>query len=141
MDYTAQGHTVGLAARMEQMADPGKALLTGHSAKLVSGYFQLRDLGEMRVKRLNELVQVFELGGVGRMRTRLEVSHARGFSKFVGRQSEMASLEAVLEQALAGNAQVMGVVAEPGTVGLSTHQRDGSYLRAPSSDPRACQNV
>jgi class 3 adenylate cyclase len=25
MDYTAQGHTVGLAARMEQMADPGKA--------------------------------------------------------------------------------------------------------------------
>jgi class 3 adenylate cyclase len=28
MDYTAQGYTVGLAARMEQMADPGKALLT-----------------------------------------------------------------------------------------------------------------
>src|SRR5437867_9298453 len=35
MDYTAQGHTVGLAARMEQIADPGKALLTGHTAKLV----------------------------------------------------------------------------------------------------------
>src|SRR5206468_5554365 len=39
MDYTAQGHTVGLAARMEQMADSAKALLTGHTAKLVSGYF------------------------------------------------------------------------------------------------------
>ena len=37
MDYTAQGHTVGLAARMEQIADPGKALLTEHTAKLVSG--------------------------------------------------------------------------------------------------------
>jgi class 3 adenylate cyclase len=49
MDYTAQGHTVGLAARMEQMADPGKALLTGHAAKLVSGYFQLRDLGATRL--------------------------------------------------------------------------------------------
>ncbi|HBZ70503.1 MAG TPA: hypothetical protein DEP35_12540 [Deltaproteobacteria bacterium] len=36
---------------------------------------------------------------VGRRRTRLEVSHARGFSKFVSRQSEMASLEAALEQA------------------------------------------
>ena len=36
MDYTAQGHTVGLAARMEQMADPGKALLTEHTAKLIS---------------------------------------------------------------------------------------------------------
>jgi len=46
MDYTAQGPTVGLGARMEEMADTGKALLTGHTAKLVSGYFQLRDLGE-----------------------------------------------------------------------------------------------
>src|SRR6516165_7157088 len=47
MDYTAQGHTVGLAARMEQMADSGKVLLSGETAKLVSGYFQLRDLGEI----------------------------------------------------------------------------------------------
>ena len=115
MDYTAQGHTVGLAARMEQLADPGKALLTEDTAKLVSGYFQLQDLGATRVKGLSELVHVFELEGVGRMRTRLEVSQARGFSKFVGRQSEMASLEAALEQAIAGNAQVVGVVADPGT--------------------------
>jgi hypothetical protein len=56
IDYTAQGHTVGLGARMEQMADTGKALLTGHTAKLVSGYFQLRDLGETRIKGLNELL-------------------------------------------------------------------------------------
>ncbi len=49
------------------------------------------------------------------MRTRLEVSHARGFSKFVGRQSEMTVLETALEQAIAGNAQVVGVVAEAGT--------------------------
>src|SRR5207249_9023667 len=30
MEYTAQGHTVGLAARMEQLADPGTAYLTEH---------------------------------------------------------------------------------------------------------------
>jgi AAA ATPase domain/Double zinc ribbon len=78
-------------------------------------YFQLRDRGETRIKGLNDLLHVFELEGVGRMRTRLEVSHARGFSKFVGRQSEMAALEAALERAISGNAQVVGVVAEPGT--------------------------
>ncbi len=111
MDYTALGHSVGLAQRMEQMADPGKALLTGHTARLVSGYFQLRDLGETRIKGLTDLLHVFELEGVGRLRTRLDVSHARGFSKFVGRQSEMAALE----RATTGNAQVVGVVAEPGT--------------------------
>jgi class 3 adenylate cyclase len=100
MDYTAQGHTVGLAARMEQMADSGKALLTGHTAKLVSGYFQLRDLGETRIKGLSEPLHVFELEGVGRMRTRLDVSRGRGFTKFVGRQSEMAVLESALERAI-----------------------------------------
>ncbi len=115
MDYTAQGHTVGLAARMEQIADPGKALLTEHTAELVSGYFQLRDLGETRIKGLNDPLHVFELEGVGGVRTRFDKSRARGFSKFVGRQSEMAALEAALEQAIAGNAQVVGVVAEPGT--------------------------
>ena len=115
MDYTALGHTVGLAQRMEQMADPGKALLTGHTAKLVSGYFQLRDLGETRIKGMTDLLHIFELEGVGRMRTRLDVSRARGFSTFVGRQNEMAVLEAALEQASAGNAQVVGVVADAGT--------------------------
>jgi adenylate cyclase len=49
------------------------------------------------------------------VRTRLDVSNARGFSKFVGRQSEMAALEAALERATSGNAQVVGVVAEAGT--------------------------
>ena len=115
MDYTAQGHTVGLAARMEQIAEPGKALLTEHTAKLVSGYCQLRDLGETRIKGVNDALHVFELEGVGRMRTRLDVSHARGFSKFVGREAEMKVLETALERATAGNAQVVGVVAEPGT--------------------------
>jgi class 3 adenylate cyclase len=115
MDYTAQGQTVGLAARMEQLAAPGSAYLTEHTAKLVSGFFQLRDLGSFEIKGMRDPVRVHELEGVGRMRTRLEVSHARGFSKFVGRQSEMAALEAALEQATSGNAQVLGVVAGPGT--------------------------
>src|SRR5262249_33253185 len=38
MDYTAQGHTVGLAQRMEQLADPGTVYLSAHTARLVEGY-------------------------------------------------------------------------------------------------------
>src|SRR5262249_1749377 len=44
MDYTAQGHTVGLAARMEQIAAADSIYLSGHTAKLVTGYFAYRDL-------------------------------------------------------------------------------------------------
>jgi class 3 adenylate cyclase len=36
MDYTAQGHTVGLAARIQQIAEPGRTYLTEHTASLVS---------------------------------------------------------------------------------------------------------
>jgi class 3 adenylate cyclase len=50
MDYTAQGHTVGLAQRMEQLATPATAYLTEHTAKLVSGFFRLRDLGPVDLK-------------------------------------------------------------------------------------------
>src|SRR6266702_4941336 len=39
MDYTALGHTVGLAQRMEQLAEPGRPLLTEDTAKLVTGFF------------------------------------------------------------------------------------------------------
>src|SRR6185295_10250782 len=85
MDYTAQGHTVGLAARMEQLAEPGKVLLTEHTAQLAAGYFRLRDLGPARVKGAGEPLHVFELEGPGPLRTRLDVSRSRGFSRFVGR--------------------------------------------------------
>jgi class 3 adenylate cyclase/predicted ATPase len=114
MDYTAQGHTVGLAARMEDLAEPGKAYITEGTAALVSGYFRLEDLGRFTVKGVHEPVQVFELQGVGTLRTPLERSRARGFSRFVGRADEMAALEAALARAVGGSGQVVGVVANAG---------------------------
>jgi class 3 adenylate cyclase/tetratricopeptide (TPR) repeat protein len=115
MDYTAQGHTVGLAARMEQVAEPGATYLTEHTARLVTGYFALRDLGAFAVKGVRDPVGVFALEGLGAARSRLDRSRARGFSRFVGRTAEMGILETALEQALAGHGQVVGVVAEAGT--------------------------
>jgi adenylate cyclase len=114
LDYTAIGHTVGLAQRMEALAEPGRAYLTQQTAQLVSGYFQLEDLGPFTLKGVREPVYVSALAGVGAMRTRLEVSAARGFSRFVGRHDELAALEAALARALEGHGQVVGVVGEPG---------------------------
>ena len=115
MDYTAQGHTVGLAQRMEQLAAADCAYLSAHTARLVEGYFNLRNLGEFNLKGASEPLLVYELQGVGALRTRLDSSRARGFSKFVGRDREMASLEDALDAAIAGNGQVVGVVADAGT--------------------------
>jgi class 3 adenylate cyclase len=114
MDYTAQGHTVGLAARMQQLAEPGKALLAGRTIERAEGYFALRDLGETQVTGVEAPVRVAELEGVGRMRTRFDRSRARGLSRFVGRDEELDRLEAALARSLAGDGQVVGVVAEAG---------------------------
>jgi class 3 adenylate cyclase len=113
-DYTAQGATVGLAARMEALAEPGSAYLTEHTARMVEGYLKLERLGEFTVKGEAKPLNVFRLEGPGSVSTRFDMSRARGFSKFVGRASEMATLQAALGQAIAGNSQVVGVVAEPG---------------------------
>ena len=114
MDYTAQGHTVGLAQRMEQIAEPGCVYLTGHTAALVHGFFRLRDLGPLTVKGVRDPLRVYELEGVGSLRTKLDVSRARGFSRFVGREGETAALEAALARATQGDSQVVGVVADAG---------------------------
>jgi len=115
MDYTAQGAVVGLAQRMEALAAPGTILLADATSKLVQGYFTLRDLGPASLKSVAAPVRVHELEGPRAQRTRFDVSRARGLSSFVGRGTELATLEAGLERAVAGQGSVIGVVAEPGT--------------------------
>lgn len=112
--YTAIGHTVGLAQRMEALAEPGKAYLTERAAELARGYLDLKDLGEFEIKGASRPVEVFELVGVGQARGRLDLARERGFSRFVGREREMATLEGALRRAQDGEATAVGVVAEPG---------------------------
>jgi len=114
MDYTAQGHTVGLAERMQQLAEDGKPYLGEATEVLVRGFFRLEALGGFDVKGVSAPVSVFGLEGLGELRSRLDRSRARGFSKFVGRGKEIDRLEVALERALEGNGQVVGVVGDAG---------------------------
>src|SRR5262249_20554579 len=114
MDYTAQGQTVGLAARMEQTAEPGTIYLTEQTAALVMGFFELDELGAFELHSVADPVRVFALRGLGPVRTRLELSRTRGFSAFVGRVPEMAALDAALDRVRGGNATVIAVTGDPG---------------------------
>jgi class 3 adenylate cyclase len=114
MDYTAQGHTVGLAHRTEQLAEAGCTYLTAHTAALVGAYFRLRDLGAFTLKGVRDPLHIHELEGAGASRTRFDVARARGFSRFVGRADEMAAVEAAMMRAFDGEGRVIGIVGEPG---------------------------
>jgi class 3 adenylate cyclase/tetratricopeptide (TPR) repeat protein len=114
MDYTAVGQTTHLAARMEQIADPGTTRLTADTLHLAEGFVQVRALGPALVKGLTAPVEVYELMGASPVRSRLQAAAARGFTKFVGRDAELDTLFATLERAKAGKGQVVAVVGEPG---------------------------
>ena len=113
-EYTAIGHTVGLAQRMEALAEPGKAYLAQAAAEQAEGYLELEDLGEFEIKGASRPIQVFELLGIGSARSRLDLSRQRGFSPFVGRADEMGILGEALDRAKSRQGAVVGIVAEAG---------------------------
>jgi Adenylate and Guanylate cyclase catalytic domain/AAA ATPase domain len=114
MDYTAIGQTTHLAARMEQIADPGTIRLASDTLQLAEGFVQVQSLGPTPVKGLSKPVEVYELTGASPVRSRLQATAARGLTKFVGRDGEMVTVFAALEQARAGRGQVVAIVGEPG---------------------------
>jgi class 3 adenylate cyclase/tetratricopeptide (TPR) repeat protein len=114
MDYTAQGHTVGLAQRLESLAEPNTCYLSDTTAQLAAGYFALTDLGDFTVKGVSQPLRVFELEGMGSLRTRLDVAQSRGFTQLVGREEELQLLESALTRASEGQAPLIGIVGEAG---------------------------
>jgi hypothetical protein len=62
-------------------------------------------LGPIPVKRLTEPVEVFELVGASAVRRRLQAVVARGLTRFVGRETEIAALVQALARAVAGHGQ------------------------------------
>src|SRR4029453_10807144 len=92
--YTAVGQTVHLAARMEQMAKPGSILATEDTAALVP---------------------VHEVSGAVPIRSRLDTASAlRPRSPLVGRETDLARLDAAIDAMLAGSGQVVSLVGEVG---------------------------
>jgi class 3 adenylate cyclase/tetratricopeptide (TPR) repeat protein len=114
MDYTAVGQTAHLAARMEQMAEPGAILLTPDTLQLAEGFVRVQSLGAVGVKGLATPIEIFGLTGTSPVRSRLQAAAARGLTAFVGRDAEMDTLGSALAQAKAGKGQVVAVVGEPG---------------------------
>lgn len=112
--YTAVGHTVHLAARMEQAAMPGSILITGATLRLAEGYVQAKALGKLHVKGLSGEVEAFEVTGAQTVHTRLQVAATRGLTHFVGRDAEIHQLATAWQRAATGRGQIVAIVGDPG---------------------------
>src|SRR5262249_12139526 len=96
-EYTPIGHSTSLASRLQALATPGSLVISGHTRGSVEGYFQLKALGPTSVRGVSEPVELFEVTGLGPLRTRLQRAAGRGLTKFVGREREMEAMYRALE--------------------------------------------
>jgi len=53
-EYTPIGHSTGLAARLQTLANPGAVVIGESVRRLAEGYFQLKPLGGARIKGVND---------------------------------------------------------------------------------------
>ncbi|HZY60048.1 MAG TPA: adenylate/guanylate cyclase domain-containing protein, partial [Candidatus Binataceae bacterium] len=114
VEYTPIGHTTNLASRMQVVAPTGSIAISEATRKLVEGYFLLKALGPALVKGLAEPVNVYEVTGLGPLRTRLQRAAGRGLTRFVGREAELEQMRRALELARAGHGQIVAAIGDPG---------------------------
>ncbi len=105
--YTAVGHPVGMAQRMEAAARPGAVLCADSTARLVEGSVQLGPPEFLDVKGQNQPV-------LGRLVLAITLDQAvigRDEGPMLGRGEELRKLVEVFGS---GDASIIGVVGEPG---------------------------
>jgi class 3 adenylate cyclase len=114
MTYTAVGDTVNLGSRMEGLAEPGTVLVSENTHRLVSGYFDTRELGQHQVQGKEQAVGAYEVLRPRRWRSRVELSAERGLTPLVGRQLELRMLRDRAAAARSGNGQIVFMSGEAG---------------------------
>ena len=114
LEYTVVGQTANLAARLEQIANPGSVLTAADTCQLAEGYIAMKPLGPVSVKGLPNPVQIYEVTGTGEARTRIQVSAGRGLTRFVGRDVELEQVLRVQQLASQGQGHVVAIVGEAG---------------------------
>src|SRR5215831_462835 len=82
MDYTAVGQTTHLAARMEQIAEPGAIVIAPATLALAEGYVEARSLGLVPLKGPPDELEVEPLTGTEPARPRLQPVTRRPLTRF-----------------------------------------------------------
>jgi len=113
--YDVAGAGAHLAARMEQMAEPGEILLTAVTAAAARQSVEATSLGHRKVRGVSEPVEVFRLRRLHHAPASIIFRSQKLLSPLIGRKAELDALEAELTSAASGEPHVVGVVAEAGS--------------------------
>jgi class 3 adenylate cyclase len=105
------GQVPNMAARLQAAGNPGQIIISGETAQLVAGYFELESLGALTLKGIAEPVSAFVVLQRSAARHRLE---ARALGGFVPRPEAWTWLSEHWAAVESGAGRLVLVSGEPG---------------------------
>ncbi len=98
-EYTMIGDTVNVAARLEQAAEPGTAIVGEGTGQLIRNIFELKELLPIQAKGKAEPIKAYQIVGIRSSASKITYdSLDRLETHMVGRENEMSRLRIYFEQ-------------------------------------------
>jgi predicted ATPase/class 3 adenylate cyclase len=113
-EHAVVGDTPNVAARLQDLAEPGTIVVAASTRRLLGDLFRLRDLGGHDVKGIAERVAAWAVEGMSASESRFEAVHAAGLTDLVGREDELDFLLERQRLAWEGEGQIVLISGEPG---------------------------
>ncbi len=117
-EYTAIGHTVNLASRLEGLAPPGGVLISQSTMNQVVGLFNVESTEPLSVKGVEDPVQAFRVKGAKPRTFRVGPREVAGVqTRMVGRDHEINQLKSLLPDTPSdspGDIKLVTIVGHPG---------------------------
>jgi class 3 adenylate cyclase/tetratricopeptide (TPR) repeat protein len=112
-EYTAIGHPIVMAERLQSSAEPGTTLLGETTCRLVAHRFETQAISPLKLKGFDERVPAFLL-----IKQRERTETARGIpgttSPLIGREKELEKLVTLLDELQSGRGAITALIGEPG---------------------------
>ncbi|HEY1652419.1 MAG TPA: adenylate/guanylate cyclase domain-containing protein [Acidimicrobiales bacterium] len=105
------GQVPNMAARLQAVGNPGQIVISGDTAQLVAGYFELESLGSLELKGISDPVPAFAVLQRSGARHRLE---AGPLNAFIPRTEARTWLNEHWEAVQSGSGRLALVSGEPG---------------------------
>ncbi len=127
--YTAIGEHVGMAQRMESVAPPGGVMLSEPTARLVEYTVVLGEPEVVHIKGAHAPVRARRILGIGEHQPR-----RRNESSLVGRDGELSTVGAILNEVIGGTGCVVNMMG-PAGIGKSRLVRETAAMAASRGIP------
>jgi class 3 adenylate cyclase/predicted ATPase len=108
------GETPNLAARLQELAEPGTVIIAEGTRRLLGDLFDLTAPAPSMLKGFAKPVRIWRVRGEGRSESRFEALHGTRLTPLVGRDEELELVLSRWRQVTAGSGQVALIFGEPG---------------------------